>query len=226
MWENMMRTRETSQRNQKRSGMNTLQMAGNQAVLQRMCNIIQKKKLQITSDKLDYLEGKHFADKVTADYDELVEKLKKIKVLDESADYEVIDSGAIADGAYGAHEAQYLSPSKLRTALNANGDGGEAHHIIPSCIAEKNSWDRDEFNKSWNGIMLPGSMKESKVINALKKPKQLPFHRKNNIYDHPEYTAKIRSKIVGKSQSDMPKIASDVLTTIEGMLPGTFIDDM
>lgn len=116
---------------------------------------------------------------------------------------------------------QYLDPSKLRTDLGG-GAGGEAHHIIPSCVAEKKGYNADDCNKAWNGILLPGTnVGDNK--NALSTPETLPYHRKGGNRDHPEYTEKVREAL---KHSAPVVLAADFKRRIIALGAGKYIDDI
>lgn len=100
---------------------------------------------------------------------------------------------------------QYLDPGKLRSNLGADKYGGEAHHIIPGNIVEKEKWvdkkiaPKDYFNEAWNGIMLNGtrSLHGGGIINKLKvnKRKLRILHRKGGQHRHFRYDYKVRALI-------------------------------
>jgi hypothetical protein len=90
---------------------------------------------------------------------------------------------------------QYLSSHTLRTSMGAKGAGGEAHHLIPSCIAEEIGEDPEFFNSGWNGILLDGSTGGRNPIKDKKSWTCKVAHREGKKRDHPHYTQTVRDVI-------------------------------
>lgn len=130
--------------------------------------------------------------------------------------------------AYSEKKPQYLNSGKLRTALGGSGVGGEAHHIIPSCVVENRFKAQHpsklDFNSAWNGIMLPGTIKDSTELNPLKTSHNLPYHRTAGQHDHPRYTAKVEAAL--NSEGDSEKLAANLKGKIIVMGAGKYIDDL
>lgn len=117
---------------------------------------------------------------------------------------------------------QYLSSKTLRENLG-NPNGGEAHHIIPSCIAEQLHYDSNECNKAWNGILLQGS--PGKYPFFFSQTAIMPFHRKRQ-YNHPKYNDNV-AKVLGHSGIEDAKVlARHLYSVIFQMQPHEFIDDI
>lgn len=205
--------------------MNIASAIGNQTTCQMM-PVVQNQLIKITASKLDGLESDHYVDVVHDSYEELIKHLQRDGHLDPKAIYEIIDPGKKDETTYGVYEGQYLSPQALRSSLKAETAGGEAHHIIPSCIAAVHKYSKDLYNKDWNGIMLPGSKKETtgQIIRPLSITSALPYHRKNDMFDHPAYTKKVIEEI--DKGVDPEKLAPTLKTKISTMGAGKYIDDI
>lgn len=198
---------------------------GNQTTCQMM-PVVQKQSIKITDSELTELESFHYGGAFHRSHEELIEHLKLDGHLDRNAIYMVIDPGEKDETTYGVHEGQYLSPQKLRTSLRAGTAGGEAHHIIPSCIAAVHEYPKNSYNQDWNGIMLPGSKKETtgKIIRPLTAALALPFHRRNDTFDHPAYTKMVRKEI---DKGTTPEtLAATLKAKINTMGAGKYIDDI
>lgn len=205
--------------------MNIASAIGNQTTCQMM-PVVQNQSIKITDSELTGLESAHYDDVVHKSYEELIEHLQRDGHLDPNAIYMVIDPGEKDETTYGVHEGQYLSPQELRASLGAGTAGGEAHHIIPSCIAAVHKYPKDLYNKDWNGIMLPGSKKETtgKIIRPLTIASALPYHRRNDTFDHPTYTKMVRKEI--DKGVNPATLAATLKTKINTMGAGKYIDDI
>lgn len=109
-----------------------------------------------------------------------------------------------ADGPFvpkGLGSGRVLNEKTLRANIGRDGDGGEAHHIIPDnivqgMIAANIVPDASGFDDSWNGILLHGSdMGLTRPITTGAAP--AIYHRKHGSPGHSQYDAKVRDKISG-----------------------------
>lgn len=205
--------------------LNIASAIGNQAAGQIM-SVVQRQPIKITDEELTELESFYYEGVFHESHEAIIEHLQRDGRLDPNATFVVIDPGEKDDAAYGVNEGQYLSPQELRVSLGAGAAGGEAHHIIPSCIVAVYKYPKDSYNKAWNGIMLPGSKNEKtgKKIRPLTITSALPYHRRNNMFDHPIYT-----KMVGEQMekgTDPATLATALKAKINTMGAEKYIDDI
>lgn len=97
---------------------------------------------------------------------------------------------------------QYLDSNKLRKKLGAPYHQGEAHHIIPGSVVERQRWvdngiaTKSFFNEDWNGILLNGYKDDDgNIVNEVKYSGLDILHRKNGMPDHPTYNRMVNDLI-------------------------------
>ncbi len=134
-----------------------------------------------------------------------------------------------ADGPYiprGLGKGRVLNEATLRKNIGRDGDGGEAHHIIPDnvvqgLIAAEVVPDANGFDDGWNGILLHGSNsgRQNPITNGA-APKI--FHRKNGVFGHDDYDDEVTEKL--SETDDLKELASDIKGKIE--TSSGFLDDL
>lgn len=182
-----------------------------------LSNVIQRKRY--TSDLLFSFIRAHVHEIFAAELDAsellahvdddpsaVMEVLKSISLLKANDTYTDGTKDENDDLAYNtSRHSQFLNPTVLRINLNAVGYGGEAHHIIPSCVAEtlvrSGIGTPNDYNGSWNGVILSGSFSAGNgPINPLKVPNPFSaFHRNNGQHNHPNYNRYVIGRI-GKTK--------------------------
>lgn len=112
-------------------------------------------------------------------------------------------------------QGQFLNPTTLRRNLGGIGLGGEAHHIIPSCVAEVLVRDgigrKNEYNERWNGILLTGTLNAyGNIINPLRLPSIYEaFHRNNRQHNHPLYNQYVINRLKTIKDLNYDKVQSE-----------------
>lgn len=164
--------------------------------------------------------------------DWVVEVLRALKILNNNDFYNDNPEDEEDDPDYkGMRSRQYLNPTTLRKNMGEVGAGGEAHHIIPSCVAENLNQigNASFFNGAWNGVLLNGTIKGGQVLNPLKGGFVTALHRKDGQRNHPNYNshvnALLRQKKVTTAAGMQQIVETDLRPKINGMV-GQYIDDI
>lgn len=106
--------------------------------------------------------------------------------------------------------SQYLSAKKLRANLKAEGQHGEAHHILPGNVVQGMPLGqfKEPFNEAWNGIMLDGSIDAyGKPIHAYISKAPAVLHRWKNQPCHDRYDASVEGFLESKGLRNTKDIA-------------------
>lgn len=170
-------------------------------------------------------------------YDQLEDAFTYLDVEPERVMHLLHINGTVIDASSPQHDltfsksrGQYLSPAILRANMGGKNliIGGEAHHIIPSCIAEQYKFSQDLMNQAWNGIILPGcSHGTLGIINPMTNGTfALPYHRPpSGAYDHASYNKYMATKIdaiggITATNDDLYKLAERIRYSIIDMRSG------
>lgn len=164
--------------------------------------------------------------------DWVVEVLRALKILNYNDFYNDNSEDEEDDPDFkGMRSRQYLNPTTLRKNMGKIGAGGEAHHIIPSSIAQglasRQIGNASVFNGAWNGVLLNGTIKDGKVLNPLKGGFVTALHRKNGQRNHPKYNFHVdqvlkRTKTIKQVQD----VAENNLRPKIERLAGNCIEDI